>query len=58
VEAGRSAGVFLAGTSASEILIYGFRDGFLPFQGELVKEAFEDLKSNFAARPHPDPSRG
>jgi LmbE family N-acetylglucosaminyl deacetylase len=33
-EARRSAKVFLA---VSEILIYGFRDGFLPFQGELVK---------------------
>ena len=31
----------------SEIVIHGFRDGFLPFQGELVKETFEDLKSNF-----------
>jgi LmbE family N-acetylglucosaminyl deacetylase len=47
-EARRSAEVFLAGAGASEISIYGFRDGFLPFQGELVKEAFEDLKSNFA----------
>ena len=47
-EARRSAEVFLAGTGISEISIYGFRDGFLPFQGELVKEAFEDLKSNFA----------
>ena len=46
-EARRSAEVFLAGTSTSEISIYGFRDGFLPFQGELVKEAFEDLKANF-----------
>ena len=46
-EARHSAEVFLAGTGASEISIYGFRDGFLPFQGELVKEAFEDLKSNF-----------
>jgi LmbE family N-acetylglucosaminyl deacetylase len=47
-EARRSAKVFLAGTSACEISIYGFRDGFLPFQGELVKEVFEDLKSHFA----------
>jgi LmbE family N-acetylglucosaminyl deacetylase len=46
-EARRSAEVFLAGTGRSEISIYGFRDGFLPFQGELVKEAFEDLKTNF-----------
>ena len=46
-EARRSAEVFLSGTGKSEISIYGFRDGFLPFQGELVKEAFEDLKANF-----------
>ena len=38
-EARRSAEIFLAGIGASEIAIYGFRDGFLPFQGELVKEA-------------------
>ena len=56
-EARRSAEVFLAGTGASEISIYGFRDGFLPFQGELVKEAFEDLKSNFSPGPNPDPPR-
>jgi LmbE family N-acetylglucosaminyl deacetylase len=46
-EAHRSAEVLLAGTGSCEISIYGFRDGFLPFQGELVKEAFENLKSNF-----------
>jgi LmbE family N-acetylglucosaminyl deacetylase len=48
-EARRSAEVFLAGTSTkSEIVIHGFRDGFLPFQGELLKETFEDLKASFA----------
>jgi len=47
-EARRSAELFLAGTNLkSEIVIHGFRDGFLPFQGELVKETFEDLKANF-----------
>ena len=47
-EARRSAEVFLAGTSTkSDIVINGFRDGFFPFQGELIKEAFEDLKSSF-----------
>ena len=30
---------FLGRHRASEISIYGFRDGFLPFQGELIKEA-------------------
>ena len=48
-EARRSAEVFLAGTSTkSEIVIHGFRDGFFPFQGELLKETFEDLKASFA----------
>jgi LmbE family N-acetylglucosaminyl deacetylase len=48
-EARRSAEIFLAGTSTkSEIVIHGFRDGFLPFQGELLKETFEDLKASFA----------
>jgi hypothetical protein len=37
-----------SGADASEISIYGFRDGLLVVPGELVKEAFEDLKSNFA----------
>jgi len=46
-EARRSAKMFFAGTKVSEISIYGFRDGFLPFQGELVKEVFEDLKGKF-----------
>ena len=48
-EARRSAEVFLAGTSTkSEIVIHGFRDGFFPFQGELIKETFEELKKSFA----------
>src|ERR1044072_6328569 len=42
-EARRSAEVFLSGTGTSEISIYGFRDGFLPFPGELGKEAFEEI---------------
>jgi LmbE family N-acetylglucosaminyl deacetylase len=47
-EARRSAELFLAGTNLrSEIVIHGFRDGFLPFQGELVKETFEELKARF-----------
>jgi hypothetical protein len=43
-EAYPQAEVFLAGTGA--------RDGFLPFQGELVKEVFEDLKSHDLGRPN------
>ena len=46
-EARHSATALLSNTGRSEISIYGFRDGFLPFQGELIKEAFEDLKSKF-----------
>lgn len=46
-EAHRSAGVFLANAAKSEIVIHGFRDGFLPFYGELVKETFEELKASF-----------
>ena len=39
----------MAGTSTkSDIVIHGFRDGFFPFQGELIKETFEDLKKSFA----------
>ena len=34
-------------TSRARSSSHGFRDGFLPFQGELVKETFEELKSNF-----------
>ena len=48
-EARRSAEVFLAGASTkSDMLIHGFRDGFFHFQGELLKETFEDLKMDFA----------
>jgi LmbE family N-acetylglucosaminyl deacetylase len=47
-EARISAGHFLAGAGKHEIAICGFRDGFLPFQGDQVKEAFDELKSSFA----------
>jgi LmbE family N-acetylglucosaminyl deacetylase len=47
-EARRSAGHFLAGVFKSEVTIHGFRDGFLPFQGEQVKETFEELRSNYS----------
>ena len=47
-EAKKSAGLVLAGVRKSEISVYGFRDGFLPFQGEQVKETFEEIKAGFA----------
>jgi hypothetical protein len=36
-EAQRAAELFLAGIGKSKVTIYGFRDGFMPFQGELLK---------------------
>jgi LmbE family N-acetylglucosaminyl deacetylase len=46
-EAQRAAELFLAGIRKSKVTIYGFRDGFMPFQGERLKETFEELKSSF-----------
>ena len=40
-EARASAAAFLRGAARSEIDVLGFRDGFLPFQGEDVKTHFE-----------------
>jgi len=44
-EARRSAETLLRRASGSRIIIKKFRDGFLPYEGGLVKEAFEELKS-------------
>jgi LmbE family N-acetylglucosaminyl deacetylase len=49
-EARRSAADFAAGFASLEVLIGGFRDGFLPYTGEAVKSFFEELKG----RPSPD----
>lgn len=38
-----SANVFLAGAT-STVDVHGFRDGFFPFVGGKIKEAFENLK--------------
>jgi LmbE family N-acetylglucosaminyl deacetylase len=43
-EALRSAETFLRHAAGSRIVIKKFRDGFLPYEGALVKEAFEELK--------------
>jgi LmbE family N-acetylglucosaminyl deacetylase len=43
-EARASAESFLAGIGASRVELLGFRDGFLPYLGGEVKEAFEALK--------------
>ena len=43
-EALRGAEALLARASTSRIIIKKFRDGFLPYEGGLLKEAFEELK--------------
>ena len=43
-EALRSAEMLLRGTVNARIIIKKFRNGFLPYEGALVKEAFEELK--------------
>jgi LmbE family N-acetylglucosaminyl deacetylase len=44
-EALGSAEALLRRAPASRIIIRKFRDGFLPYEGPLVKEAFEELKA-------------
>jgi LmbE family N-acetylglucosaminyl deacetylase len=43
-EARSSAADFVAGFAASQVILGGFRDGFLPYSGDVVKSFFEDLK--------------
>jgi LmbE family N-acetylglucosaminyl deacetylase len=43
-EARASAEEFLSGAARSEVVVHGFRDAFMPYHGERVKEAFEELK--------------
>jgi len=43
-EARASAEGFLAGVATSRVEVLGFRDGFLPYLGGDVKDAFEALK--------------
>ena len=43
-EARASAEGFLAGAAAAEVVVHGFRDAYMPYHGESVKEAFEELK--------------
>ena len=49
-EARASAGNFLASARDAEVVLHGFRDGFFPYVGAEVKDAFEALK----ARIDPD----
>jgi LmbE family N-acetylglucosaminyl deacetylase len=43
-EARTSAAAFLAGAARSQVIVKDFRDGFLPWNGAAVKDAFESLK--------------
>ncbi|MEB3293277.1 MAG: PIG-L deacetylase family protein [Synechococcales bacterium] len=43
-EAEKSAHLFLKEVEHKQIIIHGFRDGFLPYHGLEVKEQFEQLK--------------
>ncbi len=47
-EARRGAGAFLAGIQRVEVLVAGFRDGFFPYLGEVVKDFFEEHRDSFA----------
>lgn len=40
----RCAASFFAGSRLQELLLKTFRDGFMPFEGALVKDIFEELK--------------
>ena len=43
-EARASAEGFLASAAESEVVVLGFKDAYMPYHGEAVKEAFEELK--------------
>jgi LmbE family N-acetylglucosaminyl deacetylase len=43
-EARASATKFLASAGSADVRLHDFRDGFLPFAGEAVKDLFESLK--------------
>ena len=43
-EARRSAEAFLRGARSVDVTVHSFRDGYFPFQGAEVKDAFEALK--------------
>jgi LmbE family N-acetylglucosaminyl deacetylase len=45
-EARACAEAFLADAASSEVIVHGFPDGYLPYRGGDVKDAFEELKRN------------
>jgi LmbE family N-acetylglucosaminyl deacetylase len=48
LEARQSAAAFLEGVERQRVVVRDFRDGFLPYLGAAVKEAFEELKREVA----------
>ncbi|TKB65206.1 MAG: PIG-L family deacetylase [Nitrospira sp.] len=46
-EARSSAKAFLARASKSRVILKNFRESFLPFRGEEIKEFFEEIKAKF-----------
>jgi len=47
-EARSSAAMFTSGAHSTDIEIFGFRDAYLPWEGDKVKQVFEDLKKDFS----------
>ena len=47
-EARKSAALFTAGAEKTNIEIHGFRDAYLPWEGDKVKRVFEALKNDFS----------
>ena len=45
-EARASAQLFLAGARSATVIVKQFRDGFFPYDGAAIKDAFEELKSS------------
>ena len=42
---GQSAEEFLAAAARADVVVHGFRDACMPYHGESVKEAFDELGS-------------
>jgi LmbE family N-acetylglucosaminyl deacetylase len=47
-EARRSATLFLRGAARQRVIVHDFQDGFFPYHGHRVKQAFEQLKTTIA----------
>jgi LmbE family N-acetylglucosaminyl deacetylase len=47
-EALKSADAFLGSAVNKQVIIYSFRDGFLPYVGGAIKDRFEELKTEFS----------